>query len=66
MNLRVAIFSTFSRNPFHLLLQLGLPHQGGIEIVGLADTHLQVDEFVLNQMTQEHLQWLPVLLAHGE
>ena len=47
-------------------LDAGLPHQGGIEIVGLVDAYLRPDEFVLDQMAQEHFQRLPVLLVHGE
>ena len=66
MSLRFAGFSAFSRNPLHLLFQLGLPHQGGIEIVCLVDAYLRPDEFVLDQMPQEHFQRLPVLLIHGE
>ena len=43
-----------------------LSREGGIEIVGLVDAHLRPDEFVLDQMAQEHFQRLPVLLVHGE
>ena len=32
----------------------------------MVDAHLRPDEFVLDQMAQEHLQRLPVLLVHGE
>ena len=43
-----------------------MPHQGGIQVVGLVDPHLGADELVLNEVPQEHLQGLPVALVHGE
>ena len=43
-----------------------MPHQGGIEIVGLVDPCLWADKLVLNKVPQEHLQGLPVALVHGE
>src|SRR5699024_10493293 len=65
LRLGFAVFpglAVFACNRSHLLFQFVLPHQGGIEIVGLVDPHLGAKKFILNEMPQEHLQGLPVAL----
>ena len=56
--------AVFACNRSHLLFQFVLPHQGGVQVVGLVDPRLWADKFVFNEMSQEHLQGLPVLLVH--
>src|SRR5699024_10565214 len=58
--------AVFACNRSHLLFQFVLPHQGGVQVVGLIVPRLWADKLVFNEMSQEHLQGLPVLLVHGE
>src|SRR5699024_10012929 len=44
--------AAFACNRSHLLFQFVLPHQGGVEGVGLVDARLWADNFVFNEVAQ--------------
>ena len=53
-------------NLFYLLVQIGLPLYGGIEVVGLVRPLLRSDESALNELIEDLFQGLAVSFIHGQ
>jgi hypothetical protein len=53
-------------NRFYLLVQIGLPYNSGIEVVGPVGPFLRSDKAALNELIDDLFQWLTVSFVHGQ
>ena len=53
-------------NRFYILVQIGLPLYGGIEVIGPVGPLLRSDESALNELIEDLFQGLTVSFIHGQ